>query len=969
MTSDRKDTWLLQAMRGVIALWAVVLVLAMCPYTADPVGPIKTLITAWTVVLLAVLWGSAVCFQGVLPYTGRLLRVFLLLFWCVQLWTLLGAIPDSIDKIAFHQWTMLCVLSFFVAQAYQTATHVRRLLEVLVLAVTLSSIYGFLQAAGWDPFPWSMTDVEEYRGLPSTFAHPNFAGHALLLTSIMAVGLLLWTISEWRKGFGAKLRAGALALALGIMATHLWLTHMRSVRIALVCTVLFLLLFYGLQRWTKSVRRAAFLSCLLPVIIGGAVLLLVLPRVLARDPFPALDGSMVLRLNGYYGATQMVLDHPFAGVGPGSYALENIPYWTTFEKQWYATEGRKNNHVHNDILEMAAEGGFPAAFAYIALLLAVIVGALLLYQDADPGRKRLAWILAACFVAFAVDGLFGFNIRVPVSAGFFFVLLGALDGQKTTVYSTEWAKKKWILALVFAGISLSPAFLQTDVFRAALLHQRASGAQVWAQRFQAQGDLKRAMATVNEGYRDLEAAQELTPRDHRLPEMLGHFDLDKQDNAAAVEHFKEALRHAPHHVGVKVALGRAHLNEALALFSKQDAKDQEAFEAALANAETAGKEALALCDVMPQAYEVLGRVAYMRALRQGAQGKDATAMWVDTERYLREALRYGLTPYPMTYRVLSQACAQQGDISGAEQALRIAAEIQPSDAETWKKFRVFASTYQRVEGYAKAIERHLPALKKAQSAKATELIATLSLDLATCYQQQGGKAIVAREVLEEALQASPQRLDLWGAYARMLPEEGRWETLLLKWKKAPKGTPGLLTKLADLDLSGLLDASKVLANAAQQRALQATPQEVAQALGWLAELLWQHFQQEDMTPDQEAHAALHLGAVYLASGQWRMADLLLGQALPHLPRSERALALCYRSDALAALGQQKAAFVLTQEALSLAPDNVLVRWNYARRLREAGRKEEASFEYVSLLKLVRPQTDLHRKLQMEYQTL
>ena len=968
MKSERKDTWLLQAMRVLIALWAVVLVLAMCPYTADPVGPIKTLITAWTVVLLALLWGTAICFQGVQQYFGRLFTIFLPIFLSAPLFSLIFTDFFGIPFLPIFHWLTLAFLSFFAAQAYQTVTQVRRLLEVLVLAVTLSSIYGFLQAAGWDPFPWSMTDVEEYRGLPSTFAHPNFAGHALLLTVIMAVGLLLWAISEWRKGFGSKLRAGALALALGIMGTHLWLTHMRSVRIALPCTVLFLLLFYGLQRWTKSVRRAAFLSCFLPILIGGAVLLLVLPHVLARDPFPALDGSMVLRLNGYYGATQMVLDHPFAGVGPDHYTIENIPYWTDFEKQWYATEGRKNNHVHNDILEMAAEGGFPAAFAYIALLLAAIVSALMLYQDADPGRKRLAWILAACFVAFAVDGFFGFNIRVPVSAGFFFVLLGALDGQKTKISRMRHKRGKYITALAGVLVLLSPALAQTDVFRAALLHQRASGAQVWAQRFRAQGDLKRAMATVNEGYRDLEAAQELTPWDHRLPEMLGHFDLDKQDNAAAVEHFNEALQKAPHHVGVKVALGRAYLNEALALFSKQDAKDQEAFEAALANAETAGKEALALCDVMPQAYEVLGRVAYMRALRQGGQGKDATAMWVETERYLRDALRYGLTPYPMTYRVLSQACAQQGDIPGAEQALRIAAEIQPSDAETWKKFRVFASTYQRVEGYAKTIERHLPALK-AQPTKAAELIATLSLDLATCYQQQGGKEIVAREVLEEALQTSPQRLDLWGAYARMLPQEGRWETLLLKWKKAPKGTPGLLTKLADLDLSGLLDASKVLANAAQQRTLRATPQEVAQELGWLAELLWQHLQQEDMTPDQEAHAALHLGAVYLASGQWRMADLLLGQALTHLPRSERALALCYRSDALAALGQQKAAFALTQEALSLAQDNVLVRWNYARRLREAGRKEEARFEYVSLLKLVRPQTDLHRKLQMEYQTL
>ena len=94
------------------------------------------------------------------------------------------------------------------------------------------------------------------------------------------------------------------------------------------------------------------------------------------------------------------------------------------------------------------------------------------YTARDRAYRRLGLTFAALFTAFLVDGCFGFNLRVPVSAAFFFILLGLLDGVWTAHFSAERSRSRlpstlWrgvVLALVILNVAFA-----TQVFAAQFL--------------------------------------------------------------------------------------------------------------------------------------------------------------------------------------------------------------------------------------------------------------------------------------------------------------------------------------------------------------------------------------------------------------------------------------------------------------------------------------------------------------------
>jgi hypothetical protein len=169
----------------IIPLCLLTVVLALSPFTGDPAAPIKNLIISifvfiFSALSLVMVWlgGINLNFKKSLTFTlgGFLLFMFLATFF---------ARNKGFAISEFSIWLMLCFLAIFVHAFVVNIKETWWVLGWVMIAIALSSIYGFFQKWGIDPFPWATRSVEEYRGLPSSYANPNFAGHALLLQLLL----------------------------------------------------------------------------------------------------------------------------------------------------------------------------------------------------------------------------------------------------------------------------------------------------------------------------------------------------------------------------------------------------------------------------------------------------------------------------------------------------------------------------------------------------------------------------------------------------------------------------------------------------------------------------------------------------------------------------------------------------------------------------------------------------------------
>jgi tetratricopeptide (TPR) repeat protein len=677
------DSSWLRAMRFTAGICAVLVVLAVCPYTPDWAVGIKYLMLSWDVVVLALIrlmeaWGSDGRLHRPSPLAWLLLAFLAL--------NLAAAVHSSYvvnSLFEFRKFVALALLYVMVAHAVRTPEQGWRLMAVVCVAVALASLYGFCQKFGLDPFPWGqryglewddvglkggIANVLEYRNLPSTFGNPNLASHVLSLGLIMAVGLGFRRQTRW-----------CLVLAAAI-ALHLHFTHVRAARLAVPAAAalvgIAILVGRGIKKPSRALATVCLVFGLLSVAAGGGVMAYSKARTGSWLP---VDNSLLLRYNAYAGACRMIQDRPWLGFGPGNYWLENPPYWTPHEQESFATTRRFNQNVHNDFLEAGVEAGAGGASLYMAFLACAALSSLAMgLKSGDTARRRLAFTLAACFAAFAIDGVFGFNLRVPASATVLFLLAGVFDGVWRQP-AREGAPARRPATLAVLGsiyfIALLVAVLETWVFAGQLVYQRAHEAK-------AAGDAEKAYAHFRLG-------QRLIPWEAKFPEYLAQVDAEQGRLDAAIRNRHRALALRPDYVMYEAALARAYFDQALT----QPDTAQKSF----ARAESHAQRALDLCPALPEAHDSLGRcmMARARALERNPEsaGKTAEAAWREARGHFQEALVYGAENRSRLHRLVADTWLAVGAVEAAGEAYQRAAEAEPESQETWDAFFGFAAAH------------------------------------------------------------------------------------------------------------------------------------------------------------------------------------------------------------------------------------------------------------------------------------
>lgn len=942
------DNRLFKAIRGLVYVWIAVLVLALDPRTEDPAAPVKLLASGVAVAVAMVLWAVAIR-TGRAPYRrmNPTLWYQFFFFFVLGLSAAFSEAPDR-ARLALCPWGVFAAMGFLVYQTFPHPRHLRNLFRAIAGCVALSSVYGLVQHLGWDPFPWADRNVEEYRALPATYGNPNLAGHALVIGLILCAGLMA---DAWQRKRGLPLLAAYGVLG-SLMAAHLGLTGMRGGWVALSMAAFFVAA-YRVARWTSRSRRRSG-ACALGAC--GAVMLLASVAAALLASRMNLDSSLQLRLNGYAGAAELFVAHPFLGIGPGNYAFQNIPHWSSFESLWYALEGKRNFHVHNEWLEMAAECGVPGLAGLIGLFVFSVV--LFFNNPRLPAEKHRALFMAvpALIVAVGADACFGFNLHAPVSAGLFFLLIA--QGPARPHYSPPVKKLVRKGALFMGALALGLSWPLLRDYAHERSYQRALGAVQWERNQRESG------TSVDSSGHTAEILEQLTrawPGDYRGRMLQGDFALEEGEAARAVESFGAALARHPFLPRLQVQMARAEIRLA-------QGAPNEALEA-LTKAEHYATLARDRCPELAEAWGILGWCGYVRTTL-GAPDEERRAAIESFQR----ARNLGLTQDPGVDEALGYLYERGKAWPEAAKAYERSVRQTPDVSDRWVKWNRAAikAGGASLDAHRQALLQGLHRAADAEAPMPPAFLEWICVQL-SAISTQPWQSAVAHSALDDFLGHRPELLGAWSTWIGLNDPETRATRLRerLSQLDQPAGSTvspvilALATALSKPELNTLEAASRELAGA-----IATAPGAEDFARNSLHTPLVALLDAAVVNGGQSDGVLLRdLGAVHFEIGDLAAAEEKLHAAEAVLPSGSVASTWYYHSRTLSCLGQHAAALSMAKAALDADGSRVEHQWQFARCLITAGRSDAAKFVYESLLAGLPPDHPYRSRLVQELMSL
>jgi O-antigen ligase len=207
----------------------------------------------------------------------------------------------------------------------------------------------------------------------------------LLLFCSLALSLFLFSKEKSRFLWGSGFVLALFALAL---------TLTRSAWVGLAAAVVLILFLY----------RPITLF-IVPLVLG--LFLLFSPQYMKKrafDIFSLKDLSNIHRIEYLKVGIQIIAEYPLLGTGPNMVddVFQNPKYELT-------DQARKNVHLHNDFIQIAAERGIPALLAWLTFIVWAFLSLFQILKKKDSLLKPLTVAALAALVALLISGLFEYN--------------------------------------------------------------------------------------------------------------------------------------------------------------------------------------------------------------------------------------------------------------------------------------------------------------------------------------------------------------------------------------------------------------------------------------------------------------------------------------------------------------------------------------------------------------------------------
>jgi O-antigen ligase len=275
-----------------------------------------------------------------------------------------------------------------------SAAATRRGRSWTTLALLTSGLASSLYSIGY--FVFKSQPGERIQGF---MGHYMTQAGLLLLFICAALSFLLFLKDKSRWLWGIAFALAAVSLAL---------TLTRSAWIGLIVAGAFILLLY---------RPKALL--LIPVII--ALFLLASPQPMKRRALSifSLDSyANKHRIEYLKAGWQIVREYPLHGTGPDTVDM-------VFQNPKYGLSevSRQNVHLHNNIIQIAAERGIPTLFAWVVFIVWTFFSHLQLLRNKTSPVFPHAAAASAALLALFTAGLFEYNFADSEIAVLFLYLI------------------------------------------------------------------------------------------------------------------------------------------------------------------------------------------------------------------------------------------------------------------------------------------------------------------------------------------------------------------------------------------------------------------------------------------------------------------------------------------------------------------------------------------------------------------
>lgn len=252
----------------------------------------------------------------------------------------------------------------------------------------------------------------------------GFMGHymteagVMLLFSALALSLFIFSRDRTRFLWGLGFLLSVLILIL---------TSTRSAWIGLIVATSAVLFFYRPKT-------------LIIVPVATALILTLSPREVknrALSIFSTKSYSNAQRLEYLHAGIKIIKEYPLFGTGPNTVEME-------FQNPKYglSEEAKQNVHLHNNILQIAAERGIPTLLTWFAFLVWLFISLVKLTVNKDPALFPLSVAAIAAFLAHFVAGFFEYNFADAEVAALFFYLIIIPFAQSRNLENSDTLSQK-----------------------------------------------------------------------------------------------------------------------------------------------------------------------------------------------------------------------------------------------------------------------------------------------------------------------------------------------------------------------------------------------------------------------------------------------------------------------------------------------------------------------------------------------
>jgi O-antigen ligase len=306
--------------------------------------------------------------------------IFPAFFWPIVVYVALSLVSSFLSinpkvSIKDSKELLLFLIIPIVYMGFTKENVLKKANLALLVSACVSCIYSLFY------FIFKASPGERIEGF---MGNPMTQGGLLLLFSCMALSIFLYSRNRTRYLWG-------LGFLLSLFA--LILTQTRSAWIGLVIAVFIILLLYK-----------PLTLIIMPLAIG--LFLLISPQMIKERALSSfgLKGYNKVRIEYIRTGIKIIKEYPLFGTGPDTVDI-------VFQDPKYelSKEAKRNVHLHNNIIQTAAERGIPTLLAWLTFMVWIFISLFNLLKNKDPTLRPFAVAgLAALFGLFTA-GLFEYN--------------------------------------------------------------------------------------------------------------------------------------------------------------------------------------------------------------------------------------------------------------------------------------------------------------------------------------------------------------------------------------------------------------------------------------------------------------------------------------------------------------------------------------------------------------------------------